>query len=107
MSQWFDRRALLLASQLDPGDRELARGRTQELRYMDVNRPSIIDTGSAGHVLIVTQERGTPTGSPITWPDHRRDAHTFRYKRFSPTGSRQLRRKRPRASRWPGRSLLP
>jgi hypothetical protein len=57
MSRWFAQRAVLLASQLGPGEHELARGRMQELSHMDINRPSMIDTGSASHVLIVTQER--------------------------------------------------
>jgi hypothetical protein len=57
MSRWFDRRASLLASQLGPAERELARGRTQELSHLDINRASRIDTGSASHVLIVTRER--------------------------------------------------
>ncbi len=57
MSGWFDRRALLLASHLDRGERELARGRMAELSYLDAHRPSVIATGSASDVLIVTQER--------------------------------------------------
>lgn len=182
---------LFLNSHIDRGERELARGRMQELDYLDPDRPSMISTGSASDVLIVTQERmlwvgsepqwvtslpfthvtvstevtqghryalildhreitrlqcvpehrflwwawgnaedyrrrsrsvlgfshrdtravrairarlaalGVPTGSPITWPHRRSEAHTVLYRRRRSTWLRWLRRRRPRAFRWP------